>query len=153
MENVFDPGQFLTTTLIGLAQKHPTIHGLWLLLSVIVAIMPRMFFENRYAGPLLHFLGFLSFFAPAGATGTFKLPFTRVQFPPRPVPPPPVRVDRPSVLQPPKPAGSSASQRASEAPTPAEGVRNTVVPLPRAPSSDPTDDPSGDPTDDGKPAA
>jgi hypothetical protein len=142
MEATFDPGQLLTNLLIDLARRYPTAHGLFVLNSVLVALAPRALFEHPKLGPLLRLMGIVSFLAPHGAEGTFKLVFMPVRFSPPPKPPAPLRIERPSVVQPPARPSTPSSISASEAPTPPEGVRSTIAPAPAPSDEDPTDKPA-----------
>lgn len=131
MESLFDPAQFLTTLLISIAHKHPTIHGLLVLNSLIVAVLPRAAFEHEKFGFIARFMGLLSMLAPRSAIGTVKLPFVPVRWPPLALPaptPPPLRVDRPDVVKPPTAAEPHPSADA-DSPTPVDGVpRGSMVP-------------------------
>lgn len=132
MEAIFDPAQFLTMFLVSLAQKHPIIHGLIVFNSVVVAVIPRHWFFLPKFGLIFRIMSLLSVLTPHGAHGTFKLPFTMPNWPeleaPEPTPPP-VRVDRPSVVRAPSATANAEPHPAapSDAPTPARG---SVVPLP-----------------------
>lgn len=140
MEAIFDPAQFLTMFLVSLAQRYPHVHGLFVLNSAFVAVLPRSVFFLPKLGIVFRLMALLSFLTPHGAAGTFKLPFVSPRWPeldePEPTPPP-VRVARPELVRAPSSTATSAAEphpsAASDAPTPARGSM-----VPPAPTDDDT---------------
>lgn len=137
METAFDPATFITSVMISYAQKHPVLHGIYVMFCLIVSVLPRALFEHPKYGAIFRLAGRLSTLAPRGAIGTLKLPGQEVRWPelppPAPIPPTVRAADRPSVVRPPSSASEPHPSAAADDPTPVDGLdRATTVPEPIA---------------------